>query len=217
MQLKATLRRYTDLAAVLRILNERAITLLPPSTWDDRNDRGLMAAYQSGAKLKTVLAICLAEAGETYHHWKVFSSGKDGMCVVFNKEYIQAIADKEGLRHKSVSYYTLHRLREREPQLGELPFSKRTAYKDEREYRLVFESSSEIITSKDVRFPVVAVERVLVNPWLPSPLVETIKSSLKSIKGFERLTVSQSSVIDTPAWKELAEKHADYSNIPPAV
>jgi hypothetical protein len=209
MTSKAALRRYTDLAAVLRMLNERAITLLPPSSWDDRNDRSLMSAYQRGAKLKTLLAVCLAEAGETYHHWKVFSSGKDGMCVVFDKERLVEIAERAGLRHQSVAYYTLSRLRAREPQLKQLPFSKRSAYKDEREYRMVFESDSVDITAKDISFPTAAVERVLVNPWLPPPLVETIKSTLQAIPGFSKLPVMQSSVIDTPAWKALADKYQD--------
>jgi hypothetical protein len=31
-------RRYTNLAAVVHLLHAKAITLLNPATWDDRND-----------------------------------------------------------------------------------------------------------------------------------------------------------------------------------
>lgn len=35
-------RRYTDLASLLDMLHRRAITLLRPDAWDDRNDRLMM-------------------------------------------------------------------------------------------------------------------------------------------------------------------------------
>jgi hypothetical protein len=32
------LRRYTDLTALIYLLHQRKITLLDPSSWDDKND-----------------------------------------------------------------------------------------------------------------------------------------------------------------------------------
>ena len=201
------LRRYTDLASVLRMLRERAMTLLPPSNWDDRNDRNLMAAYQRGANRKTVLALCFAQAEETYHHWKVFSSGKDGICVVFDKRMLEAEIKQEGVRYAPVKYFTLKELRASEPPLNELPFSKRSAYKDEQEYRILFESDQEDLLSKDVLFPVAAIDRILVNPWLPLSLVEAVKNTIHEIPGLAKLKVTQSTVIDAPAWRQLANRH----------
>lgn len=198
------LRRYTDLAAVLRTLKTRSITLLQPKTWDDRNDRNLMLAYQRRKKYKTALAICFAEAAETYHHWKVFSPGKDGMCVVFDKRRLTDLLTKLEIRHGLVKYYTLKRLREYEPKVEDVPFSKRAAYKDEQEYRALFCSNKEDLTSKDLEIPVAAIERIIVNPWLPEVLVDTVREVINSIPGFDTLEVLQSTVIDGPAWKEFA-------------
>jgi hypothetical protein len=41
-------------------------------------------AQQRGAR--SVLVLCFAEACETYHHWKAFSHGEEGVCVEFDKE-----------------------------------------------------------------------------------------------------------------------------------
>ena len=41
-----TFRRYTNLAAVVHLLHAKAVTLLNPATWDDRNDAYYMAEYK---------------------------------------------------------------------------------------------------------------------------------------------------------------------------
>ena len=41
-----TLRRYTNLASALHILQNRCLTLLSPETWDDRNDAYFMSEYK---------------------------------------------------------------------------------------------------------------------------------------------------------------------------
>ena len=79
------LRRYTDLPALLNMLSMRQITLLDPKTWDDRNDSFFMSLYKERKKLKTLLALCFAQTPETYHHWRVFSNGSAGVCVVFDR------------------------------------------------------------------------------------------------------------------------------------
>ena len=81
-----TFRRYTNLAAVVHLLHAKAVTLLNPATWDDRNDAYYMAEYKRLKQAKTVLALCFAETTETYHHWRVFSHGADGVCIEFDKD-----------------------------------------------------------------------------------------------------------------------------------
>ena len=65
------LRRYTDLPALLYLLRTRSITLLDPSSWDDKNDSYYLEKYKEKKSLQTVLALCLSTAEETYHHWRV--------------------------------------------------------------------------------------------------------------------------------------------------
>lgn len=208
MDTKLELRRYTSLPALLRILRQRAITLLPPDSWDDQNDRELMRAYAGATRSKTCLALCFAQAAETYHHWKVFSPGNDGVCIVFNKEKLIAEADARSIRHGPVKYLTLEKIKEEQPKLIELPFSKRTAYKDEKEYRFLFDSATESHASKDVPIIPEMIERILINPWVPDPLYKATKETILAIAGFKDTKVFQSSVRNARDWRELAKKYA---------
>ena len=81
---KVTLRRYTNLASAIHMLDRKVITLLSPAYWDDRNDAYVLNKERSTAK--SVLALCFAETFETYHHWRVFASGRDGVCIEFDKQ-----------------------------------------------------------------------------------------------------------------------------------
>ncbi len=78
---EAFLRRYTDLPALIYLLNERKITLLDPKSWDDQNDAYFLALYKEKKNLRSVLALCFSQAPETYHHWRVFASGSSGACT----------------------------------------------------------------------------------------------------------------------------------------
>ncbi len=78
------LKRYTDLAAAIHVLQTRSLTLLDPEKWDDGNDRAALAEYKKRKELKTLLALCFADCNETYHHWKVFASGVLG-CALSSK------------------------------------------------------------------------------------------------------------------------------------
>ena len=84
------LRRYTDLGSLLDMLDRKAITLLPPSTWDDRNDQLMMRTYAKALKLKTLLALCLTSRGETYHHWKIFTDKSNGVCIHFKRDELKS-------------------------------------------------------------------------------------------------------------------------------
>jgi hypothetical protein len=83
--MSGAIRRYTELPFLLDFLRTREIALLSPSSWDDKNDAHYLDAYaKAKAEAKSaspgaVRALCMTEASETYHHWKVFSSGSSGM------------------------------------------------------------------------------------------------------------------------------------------
>ena len=84
------LRRYTSLAALLALLQDKKLTLLSPSLWEDRNDAFYMGEYKSKKELQTLLALCFTESDETYHHWRVFTHGSDGVCIHFKREALLA-------------------------------------------------------------------------------------------------------------------------------
>ena len=45
----------------------------------------------------------------------------------------------KGLRYDSVEYHTIKELRQKKRKIEELPFIKRRAFRDEKEFRLVYE------------------------------------------------------------------------------
>jgi hypothetical protein len=128
---KSSLRRYTDITALTYLLTERQITLLDPQTWDDRNDSHYLRLYRKRSNLQTVLALCFAQANETYHHWRVFASGSSGICIHFNRdELLETVKSRHGIRCHTVRYLTLGQLRAKEITVRELPFLKRYAFGD---------------------------------------------------------------------------------------
>jgi len=68
------------------LLHKRKITLLDPASWDNKNDSHYLTQYKEKRKLKSVLALCLMQSDERYHHWSVFAPGPSGVCVRFKRD-----------------------------------------------------------------------------------------------------------------------------------
>src|SRR5690349_1833011 len=99
------IRRYTTISAVIDILRRRALPLLDPQTWDDRNDRYFMARYKEKKALGGLYALCAAQCSETYHHWRVFTGTADGACLELRREPLEeALGNIEGARFGPVDY-----------------------------------------------------------------------------------------------------------------
>jgi hypothetical protein len=204
---KDILRRYTDLPSAINIIRHKAITLLPPTTWDDRNDRHMMEAYKRSAKLETVLALCFAECAETYHHWKVFTSGASGVCIEFHTDkLIEALP--RSVAYSSMDYRTIKELNPDEIKLKDLPFVKRVGFVDEQEFRVVFTSQKTSFSTKDIQIPLSAIKRVVLNPWLHEELAESVTEMFFKLAGKVDLKVTQSALIDSPSWRRFADGYA---------
>jgi hypothetical protein len=201
------LRRYTDLPALLAILRNREITLLAPSSWDDRNDRHLMDSYKRARKLKTLLALCFSEVSETYHHWKVFSPGSSGVCIEFHRDALLKALPDVGIIHGAMVYKTISQLRSSKPDLAELPFTKRVAFEDEQEYRIIFWSRVQVLETKNISIKLTAIDRIAINPWVPTSLFEAIEETILAIDGCADLKVYHSKLIESPAWKNFADEY----------
>ena len=213
---KNALRRYTNLASTLHILRNRQLTLLSPETWDDRNDAFFMSEYRRLRNVKTVLAICLADRGETYHHWQVFSRGSDGVCIEFDRrQLLAAFSRVEGLNHRRVEYALMSTASSmNDVDLEILPFTKRWAYGDEREYRAVFVSSEEELTFFPVAIELASIKRITLSPWLAPGLVHAVKETLNSLPGCGDLKVTRSTLIDNKKWQKLTGRVVPTPSVP---
>jgi hypothetical protein len=201
------LRRYTNLPALLYVLKRRKITLLDPQTWDDKNDSHFLSLYKEKKKLKTVLALCFADASETYHHWRVFADGSSGVCIRFKrKELLRAIAKQPGVRRRSVEYLALTDIKSKKPQLKDLPFLKRAPYVDEGEFRIIFESETDNRAFLDIEIPLSCIERITLSPWIHSALADDVKATIKGIDGCDKLSIVRSTLISNERWKKIGEE-----------
>ncbi len=198
------LRRYTDLPALVHLLTTKQVTLLDPKTWDDRNDAYFMSIYKERKKLKSVLALCFSQSSETYHHWRVFSNGPAGVCIVFDrKSFLASITKVVGVSMGHMKYWTIKDAGERKVTVNDLPFVKRFGFKPENEFRAVFASTTEELPSLDIPIDIASIRSVSLSPWMHSSLAISTVAAIRAIKDCAKLKVSRSTLISNEQWKTL--------------
>ena len=198
------LRRYTDLPGLLHLLTTKQITLLDPMTWDDRNDSFFMSLYKDRKYLKSVLALCFSQSPETYHHWRVYSNGPAGACIVFNrKSLLRSLTSVAGVSTGHVKYLTLKAAERRTFDVDELPFVKRNGFKPETEFRALFVSKKEEKFSLQVPIEVAAIRSISLSPWMHGSLANSTIAAIRAIDGCKKLRVSRSTLISNEKWKAL--------------
>jgi hypothetical protein len=198
------LNRYTTLPIALEVLTKRCITLLSPETWEDRNDAYYLERYRQGMKFRSVLAICFSLHRETFHHWRIFSSGSSGVCIEFDKNgLLKNVAGRPGFRHEKVAYSWISELKKTKPPIEEWPFLKRKPFEDEREYRITFESKTESLRSTTVPIDLASIRRVTLSPWIPGSVASSVIALMKRIDGCAGLEMIRSSLLDNAGWRDI--------------
>ena len=209
---KPVLRRYSDLPALLGILINREITLLPPSSWDDRNDRYLMETYKNAKNLKTLLALCFSLVSETYHHWRVFAPGNSGVIIEFDRAALLKSLPEAEITHSAVEYKAIENLKSPELDIDRLPFMKMPAFSDEKEYRIVFSSTREDVPTKGIPIDLSTIINIGINPWLTPSLFKSIHGAILSIDGCDGIHIYRSTLLESTLLKGLADKHTQYAD-----
>ncbi|MEQ1881891.1 MAG: DUF2971 domain-containing protein [Burkholderiales bacterium] len=197
------LRRYTSLASILHTLRTGNLVLLSPKLWEDRNDSYYIEAYRQRSELAAVLALCLTEAAETYHHWKVFA-GEGGGCIVLHKaSFIDHVRRGCGLPCQKVQYRTHRQMDENgPPKDGDLPYLKRHAFRHEIEWRVIYEDSAFADhMEQDLPLPFTLIDRIVLNPWMPVQLALSVAEVIRQMSGCGDLKVVRSALIDNETWK----------------
>ncbi|WP_449472604.1 hypothetical protein [Sphingobium chungangianum] len=198
-----TLKRFTSLAAVLDMLVERRLTLLSPATWDDRNDTAYVEAYRQARGVEKIFAMCFTQAPETFHHWRVFSGGLEGMRVNIDKQaLLRSLRNDPCYVWNDVEYRTLERMAAaRTIDVFDIPFLKRYAFRDELEFRLLYECSDLNAPVHYVPIKRSWIKTITVSPWMPQSLFESVKTAIRSIDGCDRLKVQRTSLRENDRWK----------------
>jgi hypothetical protein len=202
----SALNRYTTLPVLLDILAKRSLTLLSPSTWEDRNDAYFLEQYKEQKGLLSLLALCFSTADQTFHHWKVFSQGISGVCIEFDRQSLIECIPKRSFLHRNVVYRKLTDLERRAPHTDELPFIKRAPYADEREFRIVYQSKTKNVDAIEVSLNKKSIRRITLSPWLPKTVANSVISAIRAIDGCEDLKIYRSTLIENERWKATASQ-----------
>lgn len=203
------LRRYTDLPGLFYLLSSNKITLLDPSSWDDKNDSHYLLQYKKKKELGTVLALCLTSTEETYHHWRIFSHGSSGVCISFHRDrLVSAVKNQAGTSIQDIVYRKIRIGRQQipAPTISELPFVKRAAFDAEKEVRILYESQATNKSFLDIPIDISCVLRITLSPWIHPRLKETTMNAIKSIPGCNSIDVRRSTLIGNAEWKKLGEQ-----------
>jgi hypothetical protein len=206
-------RRYTTLSGALQTLQQRKITLLSPSKWDDTNDAYFMDMYRANIPASSVLAVCCTMAKETYHHWKIFTAGIDGVCIEFQRAPLEAqIEAMPGLRCGAVDYLQVGELEQLGPDdFRRLPFIKREAYRDEREWRVIAEcDSAQEFT--DLLIEIAWINSISFSPWMPPPLVDNLRRIIRPMLAGQKIPLRASSLTHSEKWKAAGRRLAKISS-----
>jgi hypothetical protein len=168
-----------------------------------------LAEFKRRKNVNTVLALCFAESPETYHHWRVFSPGCDGVCIEFVKKALtDAFSGDERVRADSVSYKQVTDLNSLmlDQSIEDLPFLKRYPFKNEREFRLVFTDKRARDELKQYEIALEGIKRITLSPWMPKPFIEPVKDTLRNLIGEVNINIYRSTLIENEKWKSFASQ-----------
>jgi hypothetical protein len=205
--------RYTSLTVLIDSLSNHRITLLSPEKWPDTNDAYFMSIYRSKRELKTLLAFCLSNSSERFHFWKNFAYGSDGVCIVFNRDELvksfggNTVAGK--IRFDRVRYKAIDDLGNRPPKVKDLPFLRRLPYRDEGEFRIIFESRAESLAYLSIPIKLDSINRIILGPGIHKSLADQLRSLLRKIPGCSSMRIDRTTVEDNERWKAYGDSALD--------
>lgn len=209
------INRFTSLTFLLDTLSNKRLLLLDPKRWEDKNDSYFLGLYKEKSKKNTFLALCFVQyksdrqVAEKYNHWKIYSGDNSGVCIQFKRselvKYFKSYLG-DNFRYGNVKYYTIGKLEENYQNnkfhLVDLPFLKRSAFSDEREYRFIYESDENIV-NKSVSIPLDVISRITFNPWIPESVYKSICKVIREIKDCNNISIRRSHCLEYERWQKV--------------
>jgi hypothetical protein len=195
------IHRYTDLPGLLAMLQQRKLTLLDPKSWDDTNDSYFLSLYKKAKKLTCLTALCFSEAEETYHHWSVFAGGSSGIRITFARTRLFVVTGAvPEIRGQKVDYKLIADLKLVPRDFSDLPFLKRHPYHNENEFRMIYESTEAKQGPISIDLPLGTIRQITLSPWMNKAVSQSVKETIKSIRGCENMRVHRSTLIGNDDW-----------------
>jgi hypothetical protein len=201
-----SLRRYATISSAIDTLKNKRVAFVDPEKWDDRNDAEYMRLYKKAYNHSSLKALCCTESPETYHHWKVFTTSSVGCFVDFHKKpFLASIKEDDAYFYAPMEYARLSDMGGAKFKLADLPFLKRAGFEPELEFRVIYTGDCD----EDAHFMPVElgwIRRIVLNPWLPKALADTIIATLCELAGGQTLKVTASKLTNSQTWTKYGRR-----------
>jgi len=191
------LNRFTTIEKMLGIVRTEEILMSDPSYWEDRNDALLMELYQAKKHLAALYAVCFTQGDETIYHWSAFTQKSEACCIeYFADDVIAEYSAKPGWTARAIEYVKINEMKHKVKEIGQIPFVKRYPYRNEDEFRIIFESSVPV-KRPSLKISRRKIRKITINQHLPVEIFDMIK---KSIELEWAIDVRRSTVVKNDRW-----------------
>jgi hypothetical protein len=196
------LKKYTEIKYLNSILAKRHLYMADPCAWPDKNDSTLVEVYSKAVSATKTRITCLTEAPDRFHFWTVFGGERNGVCLWFDREALLAdVNADDSVRGQSVRYLRPKELSK--VSVAELPFSKRSQYEDESEFRIIRSQDDQCRVESDTfEFSANSLKRVYFNSWLNSAELVREKEKIQPLLEleFSHVKLLQSRMLNMRRW-----------------
>jgi len=178
------LQHYTSVPNLLKILRGKKLVLGDPSRWIDKNDAFLIEEYRKQNDIPKIFALCFCMENEISLFWETYAKGENGCRIDFVPKILLKVckvstnvrADGR-FRKGKVSYLTLKRVQRRSCQIEDFPFIKRHPFRNEHEYRILWEGKTRL-KSIGVEIDLGSIHRITLSARMPAHKRERLRRSL---------------------------------------
>lgn len=86
-----------------------------------------------------------------------------------------------------------------------MPYLKRISYKDESEFRVIYTNKTKDIDFLHIPIDLDCIERIVISPWVPASLTDSLKDVVKKINTSSSVSVWRSTLISNDTWKDIGK------------
>lgn len=127
-------------------------------------------------------------------------------------ELIAAIRKQKGVIWGDIDYKTheqlkaLAKTRTGSDPIAKLPFIKRYGFRDESEFRIIYESKTRSVPTTAIPIPLSCVNRIIFSYKLNYRVYRAIRSELRTLDGCQSLDIRPSNLTESKTWKAAGEE-----------
>lgn len=204
-----SIRHYTDVDALFKILDNGLMFSRPRPTWDDKNDYYTLHKYEE-LKQKDVYVLCFCnEIGNT-HHWSYFGSNKyPTICagcfksikcnIKLNRAKFEEKLAQRHLSLKDIIYCKSTEISQKLLSIEDLPLLKKNEYCIENELRVLAIVNQGSKRPDNIQITPECIEGISILLPNSSTMYKQLKKELNTM--YPKIIIKFSGVRNSPRWK----------------